>query len=36
MIVNVPGKYQVSQLREEFMDYCDSMNLDAILEPVKS
>jgi glycine cleavage system transcriptional repressor len=36
MIVNVPGKLHVSQLREEFMDYCDSMNLDAILEPVKS
>jgi glycine cleavage system transcriptional repressor len=36
MIINVPGKLHVSQLREEFMDYCDSMNLDAILEPVKS
>jgi len=36
MIVNVPGKLHVAQLREEFMDYCDSMNLDAILEPVKS
>jgi len=36
MIINVPGKFHVSQLREEFMDYCDSMNLDAILEPVKS
>lgn len=36
MIVNVPAKYQLSQLREEFMDYCDSLNLDAILEPVKS
>ena len=36
MIINVPGKLHVSQLREEFMDYCDTMNLDAILEPVKS
>jgi glycine cleavage system transcriptional repressor len=36
MIINVPAKLHVSQLREEFMDYCDSMNLDAILEPVKS
>jgi glycine cleavage system transcriptional repressor len=35
MIIGVPGKTHVSQLREEFMDYCDSMNLDAILEPVK-
>jgi glycine cleavage system transcriptional repressor len=36
MIINVPAKLHVSQLREEFMDYCDNMNLDAILEPVKS
>ncbi|MDE2218775.1 MAG: glycine cleavage system protein R [Gammaproteobacteria bacterium] len=36
MTINVPARLQVAQLREEFMDYCDSMNLDAILEPVKS
>jgi len=36
MIINVPGKLHVAQLREEFMDFCDSLNLDAILEPVKS
>jgi len=35
MIINVPSKLPVAQLREEFMDYCDSLNLDAILEPVK-
>jgi len=36
MTINVPARLHVAQLREEFMDYCDSMNLDAILEPVKS
>ncbi|HEY2419353.1 MAG TPA: ACT domain-containing protein [Steroidobacteraceae bacterium] len=36
MIINIPAKLQVAQLREEFMDFCDSLNLDAILEPVKS
>ncbi len=36
MIVNVPGKVQVAGLREEFMDFCDHLNLDAILEPVKA
>ncbi|MFT3905325.1 MAG: ACT domain-containing protein [Steroidobacteraceae bacterium] len=37
MIIQVPGnKLHVAQLREEFMDFCDSLNLDAILEPVKS
>lgn len=35
MIVNVPGKVHLSALREEFMDFCDRLNLDAILEPVK-
>jgi glycine cleavage system transcriptional repressor len=36
MIVNVPTRIHLAQLREEFMEYCDSLNLDAILEPVKS
>ena len=36
MMVHVPTRIHVAQLREEFMDYCDRMNLDAILEPVKA
>jgi len=36
MIVQVPTRLHIAQLREEFMDFCDSLNLDAILEPVKS
>jgi len=36
LVINVPGKLHLAQLREEFMDFCDSLNLDAILEPVKS
>ena len=36
MIVNVPSRIHVAHLREEFMEFCDSLNLDAILEPVKS
>ncbi len=36
MIVNVPSRIHVGALREEFMDFCDQMNLDAILEPVKN
>jgi glycine cleavage system transcriptional repressor len=36
MMVNVPTRVHIAQLREDFMDYCDSQNLDAILEPVKS
>ena len=36
MIVNVPSRVHLAHLREEFMEFCDSRNLDAILEPVKS
>lgn len=36
MIVNVPTRIHLAHLREEFMDFCDSLNLDAIMEPVKS
>ena len=30
------GKRRTGLLREEFLELCDSLNLDAILEPVKS
>jgi glycine cleavage system transcriptional repressor len=36
MMINVPVRAPVAQLREDFMEYCDSQNLDAILEPVKN
>jgi glycine cleavage system transcriptional repressor len=36
MIVNVPSRIHLGALREEFMDFCDHLNLDAILEPLKS
>jgi glycine cleavage system transcriptional repressor len=36
MAVNVPSSLHVAQLREEFLELCDRLNLDAILEPVKS
>jgi len=36
MIVNVRAASTWRILREEFMEFCDSLNLDAILEPVKS
>lgn len=35
MGINIPTRLHIAQLREDFMDYCDSQNLDAILEPVK-
>jgi len=35
MTVNVPASMHIASLREEFMDFCDELNLDAVLEPVK-
>lgn len=35
MAVNVPSSVHVAQLREEFHELCDRLNLDAILDPVK-
>jgi len=36
MAVNVPSSIHVAQLRDEFLELCDRLNLDAILEPVKT
>lgn len=35
MMINVPAGVHISALREEFMDFCDQLNIDAIMEPVK-
>ena len=36
MIIHIPAKIHIAALREEFLDLCDQMNLDAILEPLKA
>jgi glycine cleavage system transcriptional repressor len=36
LVVHVPTRIHIAALREEFMDLCDNMNLDAILEPLKA
>ena len=35
MFVNIPSAVHIAGLREEFMEYCDQLNVDAIMEPVK-
>ncbi|MBC7984292.1 MAG: glycine cleavage system protein R [Candidatus Obscuribacterales bacterium] len=35
MVIHVPSRIHIAALREEFMDLCDQLNLDAILEPLK-
>ena len=36
LLIHIPNKIQIASLREEFMELCDRMNLDAILEPFKT
>ncbi|WAR46384.1 glycine cleavage system protein R [Methylomonas rapida] len=31
----VPPNVRILSLREEFLDFCDGLNIDAILEPIK-
>jgi glycine cleavage system transcriptional repressor len=35
MTVEIPAATHISTLREQFMEFCDQLNLDAIMEPVK-
>lgn len=35
MTIGVPGAVHIAELRDEFMDFCDERNLDAVLEPLK-
>ena len=36
MAVNIPSSVHIAQLRDEFLELSDRLNLDAILEPVKA
>ncbi|WP_038089529.1 glycine cleavage system protein R [Acidihalobacter prosperus] len=35
MTIEIPGQAHLAGLRDEFLDLCDSFNLDGIMEPVK-
>lgn len=35
IIIGIPADTHIAMLREEFMDFCDEFNLDAVLEPIK-
>ncbi|MEN8107897.1 MAG: ACT domain-containing protein [Pseudomonadota bacterium] len=35
LTVDIPATMQISVLRDEFVDFCDQLNLDAVMEPVK-
>ena len=33
--IHVPADISIASLRNDFMDFCDHLNLDAIMEPIK-
>jgi glycine cleavage system transcriptional repressor len=35
MSIGIPASIHIAALRDEFMDFCDGMNIDAVLEPIK-
>ena len=35
MTIGIPGDMSIATVRGEFMDFCDDLNLDAVLAPVK-
>ncbi|MDX1593106.1 MAG: glycine cleavage system protein R [Gammaproteobacteria bacterium] len=36
LTVGIPASQHIGTLREEFLDHCDQLNLDAVMEPVKN
>ena len=35
LAIGIPSSMHIAMLREEFLDFCDELNLDAVLEPIK-
>jgi glycine cleavage system transcriptional repressor len=35
MTINIPADISIAGIRGDFIDFCDQLNLDAIMEPVK-
>ncbi len=35
MTVGIPGDIHIASLRDDFMEFCDAINLDAIIEPAQ-
>lgn len=36
MTVNIPADQSIAQIREQYLDFCDRLNMDGIMEPVRS
>jgi len=35
LTLNIKASIRISDLREEFAEFCDNLNLDAVIEPIK-
>ena len=35
MTVNIPAEIRIANLRDEFLEYCDNLNMDVVLELIK-
>ncbi|MGI9292263.1 MAG: glycine cleavage system protein R [Gammaproteobacteria bacterium] len=35
MVINIPSSTHIASLREEFHEFCEEQNLDAIIEPIQ-
>ena len=35
MTLDVPAETHIATLREDFLEFCDHLNLDAVIEPIK-
>jgi glycine cleavage system transcriptional repressor len=35
IVIGIPVDTHIATLREEFMDFCDQLNLDSVMEPIK-
>ena len=36
MSVGIPSDLHIAPLRQEFLEFCDDLNLDAVIEPIRS
>lgn len=36
LVIGIPASIHIAMFREEFLDFCDDLNLDAMVEPLKS
>lgn len=35
MTVNIPADQSIAQIREQYLDFCDNLNMDGMMEPVR-